>query len=348
MPRPVRRADPELVRGPVSWEARWYEPAARRTRTLSMGTSNHIEAAARFRAWLVERGAATGQPYPEAASVLTVGDVIRSYMAEHVEADGSTVAAADRARYCATMLERGLGASRVSDLSIPVVRRYRQRRTSGDLVNAHGLNAGDETVRRELSLLTAALNHAVRWKRLGRGDLPYIELPAKSPPKMRWLTKDELDALWRHAGPRTRLFARIAYWTAARRNAVVQLRVGQIDLQRKLIYFGDSGTKKRRGAVPLYDPIVEEVAAACRLRRPDDFVLEHDGDIRTGFENAVRRSGLGPDVTPHVLRHTRATHMLQAGEPLWKVAGLLHDTVETVERVYGHHCPEYLREGVGK
>ena len=348
MPRPIRHLEPELVRGRVSWEARWYDPERRGGRSLSMGTDDPREAAARFQAWLVERAAASGQPRPDAPEVLTVEGVIRAYMEEHVAADGSRVADPERARYCAAMLSRGLGTSRVSDLSIPVVRQYRQRRTAGDLRNAHGANASDETVRRELSLLTAALNHAVRWKRLPPTGVPYIELPPKSEPRMRWLTKDELAALWRCAGPRARLFARIAYYTAARRRAVETLQVDQVDLGRHLIYFGSSGTKKRRGAVPLYEPIAVEVAEACRLHGPAGFVLEHDGAIRTAFENAARRAGLGPDVTPHVLRHSRATHMLQDGEPIWKVAGLLHDTVETIERVYGHHCPEYLREGAGK
>ena len=34
--------------------------------------------------------------------------------------------------------------------------------------------------------------------------------------------------------------------------------------------------------------------------------------------------------------------MLQDGAQMWDVAKLLGDTVETVERVYGHHCPDYM------
>lgn len=347
MARPVRRAEPELVLGEVNYEARWYDTIGRRGRSLSMGTADPAKAGARFAAWLTERAAAAGQARPDAGDVLTVRAVVDAYMAEHVLAEGSRVADQERARYCHAMLLRGLGTLPLSSLSIPVVRAYRQRRTAGDLTNAHGRLAGPETVRRELSLLVAAMNHAARWRRLEASAVPYIELPPKSEPRMRWLARDELEALWRHSCDRIRLFGRIAYYAASRKTPVQKLPVRRVDLERRLIDLADDGpaTAKRRGWVPLYDPIVDEVAHACRLHGPNGYVLGHPGSVRTGFENAARRAGLGTDVTPHVLRHTRATHMLQDGEPIWKVAGLLKDTVETVERVYGHHCPEYLREG---
>jgi site-specific recombinase XerD len=43
-----------------------------------------------------------------------------------------------------------------------------------------------------------------------------------------------------------------------------------------------------------------------------------------------------------MIRHSRASHLLQDGEDLWKVARLLGDTVATVERVYAHVLPEHL------
>jgi integrase len=47
-------------------------------------------------------------------------------------------------------------------------------------------------------------------------------------------------------------------------------------------------------------------------------------------------------VTPHTLRHTAATWLMQAGTDLWVAAGYLGMTVETLERVYGHHHPGHL------
>ena len=51
-------------------------------------------------------------------------------------------------------------------------------------------------------------------------------------------------------------------------------------------------------------------------------------------------------MTPHVLRHTCATWMLQAGVDLWKVAGVLGASEDMIRRVYGHHAADYLRDAV--
>ena len=51
---------------------------------------------------------------------------------------------------------------------------------------------------------------------------------------------------------------------------------------------------------------------------------------------------LGVEGHPHLLRHSRATHMLMDGDSPYKVAKLLGDTLATVERVYGHSDPEFL------
>jgi integrase len=56
---------------------------------------------------------------------------------------------------------------------------------------------------------------------------------------------------------------------------------------------------------------------------------------------ACRRAGLS-GVTPHVLRHTCATWLMQQGVQLWEAAGFLGMTLETLERVYGHHHPEFM------
>jgi integrase len=46
------------------------------------------------------------------------------------------------------------------------------------------------------------------------------------------------------------------------------------------------------------------------------------------------------------MRHTAATWLMQRGVNLWTAAGYLGMTVEVLERVYGHHHPDYLAEAV--
>jgi site-specific recombinase XerD len=71
------------------------------------------------------------------------------------------------------------------------------------------------------------------------------------------------------------------------------------------------------------------------------YVLGSPTPPTLAFNRAVRLAGLGHlGVSPHWLRHSRASHMLLDGIPMFKVARFLGDTVETVDRVYGHMAPD--------
>lgn len=48
------------------------------------------------------------------------------------------------------------------------------------------------------------------------------------------------------------------------------------------------------------------------------------------------------------LRHTRATWGMQAGANKWELAGFLGMTLETLEKTYGHHHPDYQKEGADR
>jgi integrase len=77
------------------------------------------------------------------------------------------------------------------------------------------------------------------------------------------------------------------------------------------------------------------------------YVLHIDGrrigDIKRGFAAACERAGL-TGVTPHTLRHTAATWLMQGRTDLWQAAGFLSMSMETLTRVYGHHHPDYQRQ----
>ena len=67
-------------------------------------------------------------------------------------------------------------------------------------------------------------------------------------------------------------------------------------------------------------------------------------NVKRGFASACRKADL-EDVSPHVLRHTCPTCLMQRGVPMWKgrEEALRGMSQETLERVYGHHHPDYLR-----
>jgi hypothetical protein len=55
--------------------------------------------------------------------------------------------------------------------------------------------------------------------------------------------------------------------------------------------------------------------------------------VKKGFRSAVRLAGLPGRVTPHTLRHTAATWLIQRGVPIWEAAGLLGMSPEVLEAI---------------
>jgi integrase len=273
----------------------------------------------------------------------------QSYWHEHVL---RSVVGVDTQRYAVRKLRAHFGHLAVRDVRPTHVAAYCAARRSGAL----GKPSVDGTIARELSVLAAAINHQVRARRIKMDEAPVIELPKPSEPRDRWLTQAEADRLLAAAReaqapegklPRVYRFVVLALATASRKTALLELRKSQVDLEQGLIRlnpYGRQQTKKRRPMVPISDdlmPIIKRIVEEA----PGEFLLDHPGSIRTAFDRAVIRAGLG-DVTPHTLRHTAASWMLQEGVPIEQVAAILGDTIATVERTYGHHCKDRLRSAV--
>ena len=73
--------------------------------------------------------------------------------------------------------------------------------------------------------------------------------------------------------------------------------------------------------------------------------------VKTALNTAVRLAKLPGRVTPHTFRHTAATWLMLNGVSLWRAAGFLGMSVETLDRVYGHHHPDFLvdaAEAIGR
>jgi integrase len=74
-------------------------------------------------------------------------------------------------------------------------------------------------------------------------------------------------------------------------------------------------------------------------------VVEWNGkpvvSVRKSFAAAVRASDIDRHITPHICRHTAATWAMQQGSDVWEAAGYLGMSPELLERVYGHHHPDF-------
>jgi integrase len=72
--------------------------------------------------------------------------------------------------------------------------------------------------------------------------------------------------------------------------------------------------------------------------------------VKNGFARAVEVAKLDlseGNVTPHTLRHTAATWLMQLGTDPWEAAGYLGMSVKVLLDTYRHHHPDYMREASG-
>lgn len=328
-------------------ELRWT--VDRRSMRLSCGTRDETEARRFLAAWLLNEGR-TVDPQR-----MTVAAVLDSYAAEHV---GPHCLAADRQGFAITNLKAGMGGVEVTELTAMRVLTYNGARAKG----LTGRPVCESTVRRELSVLCAAIKHAIAQRRLAADAVPMIALPPAAPPRDVWLTESELAAFTSFAGcwsetlpPRIARFVAIASETASRKNAVVRLKWSQVDFCAALLNFqtdGNRQTTKRRVPAPMSAKL-SEAMLRWRVQLPGEgFVLDSPFTIQHQWDALCVRAAeaLGIEklysITPHTLRHTWATLAARRAVDLWMIAGVLGDTLATVSRNYLHHCPDHLRAAV--
>jgi integrase len=233
--------------------------------------------------------------------------------------------------------------------------------------------------RRDLEDLRAAINYHAK-EGFHRGTVRVV-LPPRGAPRSRWLTRSEAASLLRvcwharevqtiHRGsqkgqkietdkrPLRHLarFILIGLYTGTRAGAIaaasVQKGVGRsyVDLENGVFYRlpeGQTPTKKRQPPVPVPPRLLAHLRRWVTKGIVRDHFVEWSGtavkSVKTAFKTAVRVANLPGTVTPHTLRHTAATWLMQAGVDKWEAAGFLGMGVEMLDRVYGHHHPDHLR-----
>jgi integrase len=205
----------------------------------------------------------------------------------------------------------------------------------------------DGAIWTELNHLRIALSWAARHQLIAAA--PPIELPPRPAPKDRYLTRDEIARLLDAATqPHIRLAVLLMLSTGARIGAVLDLTWTRVDFARGVIDLRLSGTGPRKGRAVV--PMNAGLRAALQTAREaalSDHVIEWAGgpvgSIRRGFAAAVTAAGLQA-VSPHVLRHSAAVHMAEAGVPMSEIAQFLgHSSTAVTERIYARYSPDHLR-----
>lgn len=182
-------------------------------------------------------------------------------------------------------------------------------------------------------------------------NAPFLmQLEEKEPKRKAWNT---------YARDRDVAILELLYTTGARLNEIAALKQEQIDLLSGVMTVRGKGKKERM--CPLGNPAIKALRRALdgrdviwdsmgRKGRPPALFLNKLGGRLTprSIERMMKKylisAGLNPELSPHALRHSFATHLLDAGADLRSVQELLGHANLSTTQIYTHITVERLRE----
>ncbi len=158
------------------------------------------------------------------------------------------------------------------------------------------------------------------------------------------LTEPEVEKLIQSAENfRDRLILELLYATGIRVTELVNLKLSDIDLDRGWVKILGKGKKER--FVPVGKKMVKKIKKYARKRglKPKNYLFSKSGKKPLKRETVwkivkkiSRKTRLKKSVTPHTLRHTFATHLLENGADLRTIQVLLgHASIDTTQ-IYTH------------
>lgn len=234
----------------------------------------------------------------------------------------------------------------------------------GDIL-AYLSNAGENSVRtvaRRLSSLRRFFEYAVREGLSSNDPTARIESPRLGRPLPLSMTEKEVEALLgapdteTDLGCRDRTMLEVLYATGLRVSELVGLRMHQVNLRQGVVRVTGKGNKER--LVPLGEEAVAWLERFISHARPSFF----KGNVNDALfptkrgspmtrqalwyliKRYARAAGINKTLSPHVLRHAFATHLLNHGADLRVVQMLLgHSDISTTQ-IYTHIARERLKD----
>ena len=219
------------------------------------------------------------------------------------------------------------------------------------------------TVARAVHALRGFFRFAVREGHLDADPMENVRAPRAFHALPRYLTPAQVDALLAAPdvgtplGVRDRAILEVLYATGLRVSELTGLRAGDVDLAVGLLTAFGKGRKER--LVPLGSEAcgwvrryVEEVRGTLARRAAPSaplFLSNRGGKLSSmGLWGIVRRhavtAGVQDTLSPHVLRHSFATHLLENGADLRALQAMLGHADISTTQIYTHVSRERLRK----
>ena len=258
----------------------------------------------------------------------------------------------DLRRWVAVMVEGG--AARPEEVTSEALRTW----TFG--LKEAGLAA--TSIRRAQSALRTYYGFLVAEGAVEVDPTERLESPNVARTLPQYLTRTEVDGLLDAPDPDHRLYWRdravleLLYATGMRVSELVEMTLSSVDLDEGFLTVFGKGSKER--LVPVGAPALRALRRYLGEVRPGlergrgqgrVFLNARGGPLGrttvwTLVKDSSRRAGITKTVSPHTLRHTFATHLLEGGADLAAVQELLgHADIGTTQ-IYTHVDREYLRD----
>ena len=139
-----------------------------------------------------------------------------------------------------------------------------------------------------------------------------------------------------------RCIIKLLYGSGLRLNELLHLKVNDINSENMILHIRKSKGNKDR-VVMLSENLLQELRIYFKKHKPVDYLFEGQTggiysakSVQTIVKNAASKAGIKKQVTPHTLRHSFATHLLESGTDIRFIQELLgHKSIKTTEK-YTH------------
>ncbi len=238
-------------------------------------------------------------------------------------------------------------------ITYPHLRKY-----ITNLTNQHYARA---TISRRLSALRRFYQYLVAEKIIAYNVFKLVAFPKKDHKLPMFLYHHQIESLFKvndlktPLGQRNQLILEILYGTGIRVSELINIKLSDIDFNKKVILILGKGNKQRR---VVYGDYCHEILNLylndgylnLSKTKEEYLILNKNGfkistrAINYIIDNLIKISSLKAKLSPHILRHTFATHMLENGADLLTIKELLGHASLSSTAIYTHVSNEHLRK----
>ena len=232
----------------------------------------------------------------------------------------------------------------------------------GYLLQLQAKGKATATLSRSLAAIKSYYHYMAKEEHIPRDPTVNLDAPKQEKKLPRVLAVKEVEKLLEQpdlknpVGIRDRAMLEVLYATGLRVSELVSLKVNDINLEAGYIRCFGKGSKERiipMGSVAtkyvrLYHEYARKFLAAS-LHEHTLFLNHHGkGLTRQGFWKIIKKYaenlGLNIDITPHTLRHSFATHLLENGADLRSVQEMLGHADISTTQIYTHLTKDKIKE----